>query len=392
MSESRGDDELGSAWNEFCDSLKSLGASVLASPHAHDEVSTAEGMRHLARMVAMSLTQQIDFTDSTDPRFFRSNDDVWQWGGPNVDNVYLGCPLDPSGTYRLTGNISGQPGAIMQVLGKPAAGDPIAVRADRNLVELADASGRVSIVLSGDPARDADVRLPADAQRMIIREYVPSRESRRAGFEIERLDVEPSALDLTSRRLVTSFASSRAWLAQNIAFWQDYTSTRRDEVGINRIEPPSRGPGMGSESIAYCTGFYDLADHVCLVVTVDEPRARYWSIQLYSMGWYEALDVTKRQTSLNQAQSHVDSDGKVRFVIGARDPGVPNWLDCGGHRQGMIHFRAVWCDELLGATAEVVKSTELSRALPADHPVTTGEERSAALRERRLLMQSRFAR
>mgnify|MGYP006291038811 CR=1 FL=1 len=154
-------DELNTAWVEFCDSLKAAGAAVLASHHASDDVSAAEGMRHLARMVSMSLTQWIDFSDTSDPRLFRSNDDVWQWGGPNVDNVYIGAPLDPTGTYRLTGDVSGQPGAVLQVLGQPSGDDPIAVRVDRSLAGGVDGTGRVDLVLSGDESVDADVRLPA---------------------------------------------------------------------------------------------------------------------------------------------------------------------------------------------------------------------------------------
>jgi hypothetical protein len=29
----------------------------------------------------------------------------------------------------------------------------------------------------------------------------------------------------------------------------------------------------------------------------------------------------------------------VRVVIAARDPGLPNWLDTDGHREGMMIFR-----------------------------------------------------
>ena len=385
-------EDLSSAWSTYCDSLKELGTSVLSSPHSLDDVSAAEGMRHLARMVALSLTQQIEFSDPTDPRFFRSNDDVWQWGGPNVDNVYLGCPIHPSGTYRLTGDISGQPGSILQILGTPAPGDPIAVRVDMNLVSVADDSGRVDIVLSGDDTVDAAVRIPADGARLMIREYVPDESSRRAGFVIERIDGQHAPQVLEPQRLATILNSSRQWLGQNIQFWQDYTSRRREEVGVNRIEPPTRGPGMGSESIAYSAGFFELDEDECLLITVDRPRARYWSMQLYSMGWYEALDPTRRQSSLNDTQSHVDDDSLVRFVIAHHDPAVPNWLDCAGHREGMAHLRAVWCDELPNVSAELLKLNDLRRSMPSSHPITSMGERNASLRSRRMLAQSKFVR
>lgn len=383
---------LRTAWAEYCDALRELGDSVLESPHAHDDVSSAEGLRHLARMAAMSITQQIDFSNRSDPRLFRSNDDVWQWGGPNFDNVYLGCPIDPQGTYRLTGDISTQVGAILQILGLPSATDPIAVRVDANLRELMDAKGIIDITLSGDESSNPDVRLPADGSRLVIREYLVDESSRRAGFVIERLDAGQATGVLTPHDLANSLESSRRWLEHNVQFWQDYTTSRHDEVGSNRVAQPVRGPGMGSESIVYGTGFFDLREDQCLVVTVDEPRARYWSMQLYSMGWYEALDPTRRQTSLNNSKIHVDTDGRARFVIAHSDPGVPNWLDCAGHSRGLLHLRAVWCDELPVVSSVVGELAALRQHLPSNHPSTSVEQRRLDLRSRREFAQVKFVR
>lgn len=389
---SDGSDSLNAAWADYCDSLRTVGESVLASPHAHDDVSRAEGLRHLARMVALSLTQQIDFSDREDPRLFRSNDDVWQWGGPNVDNVYLGCSVDPRGTYRLRGDISGQVGSILQILGTPSPQDPVAVRVDVNLREVMNDSGLVDITLSGDASIEPDVVLPADGSRLVIREYIIDASAQRAGFIIERLDGEPKAESMSSVSLAGHLESSRRWIQHNMQFWQDYTAGRRDEIGVNRVGPMVRGPGMGSESIVYGTGFFDLDEDQCFVLELESPRARYWSVQLYSMGWYEPLDPTRRQTSLNHAQAHVDDDGRVRFVIAHADPGVPNWLDCAGHRRGMIHVRAVWCDEPPMLSGEVCDVADLAVRLPVGHPTTTDEQRRSALRDRRLLSQAKFVR
>jgi hypothetical protein len=236
------------------------------------------------------------------------------------------------------------------------------------------------------------VVLPADGSRLVIREYIIDASARRAGFVIERLDGEPKAESMTSVSLAGHLESSRRWIQHNMQFWQDYTAGRRDEIGVNRVGPMVRGPGMGSESIVYGTGFFDLDEDQCFVLELDSPRARYWSVQLYSMGWYEPLDPTRRQTSLNHAQAHVDDDGRVRFVIAHFDPGAPNWLDCAGHRRGMIHVRAVWCDEPPMLSGEVCDVADLAVRLPVGHPTTTDEQRRSALRDRRLLSQAKFVR
>src|SRR5262249_59101070 len=46
-----------------------------------------------------------------------------------------------------------------------------------------------------------------------------------------------------------------------------------------------------------------------------------------------------RQSSLNDAQARIDSDGKFRAVISRLDPGVPNWLDKGDYPWGIIQMR-----------------------------------------------------
>lgn len=386
------DGDVGAAWDEYCEALRTLGRAVLDGDEASDEGGRAEGVRYLARLTAMTLVQSLDFADPADPRFFRGNDDVWQWGGPNVDNVYLGAPVDPRGTYRLTGDLGGQPGVILQVLGRPAGDDPIAVRVDRSLGELADADGLVDVLLGPDVDEAVGVRLPPDAQRVMLREYVPSSASARAGFVIERVDDVVVRGRVTEREVVRALGSSRRWLEHHVPFWQAYTARRRAEVGVNRIEQPGRGEGMGSNTIVYSAGFFALEQHECLLITVERPVAPYWAMQLYSLGWYEGIDASSRQSSLNHTQIHVDADGAARFVVALVDPGVPNWLDTGGHAEGMLHFRAVWCTSSPAASAEVVPLDEIRTRLPADHPVTTPAQRADALRARRRDAQRRFCR
>lgn len=51
-----------------------------------------------------------------------------------------------------------------------------------------------------------------------------------------------------------------------------------------------------------------------------------------------------RPTSASNATALRRPDGSVRFVVAARDPGVPgvNWLDTGGRHRGFVTLR--WID------------------------------------------------
>ena len=66
--------------------------------------------------------------------------------------------------------------------------------------------------------------------------------------------------------------------------------------------------------------------------------APYQGIQLGSM-WYVSLDYINHQTSLTADQARIDPDGRMRFVISERDPGVANWLERTGHSRGYVQLR-----------------------------------------------------
>ena len=55
--------------------------------------------------------------------------------------------------------------------------------------------------------------------------------------------------------------------------------------------------------------------------------------------WWETIDYANHQSSLNGFQAVIDDDGFFRAVVAGRDPGVTNWLDTAGHRQGPMIFR-----------------------------------------------------
>ena len=81
-------------------------------------------------------------------------------------------------------------------------------------------------------------------------------------------------------------------------------------------------------------------DDQAMIVTVPASDAPYQGIQLGSM-WYISTDFINHQTSLTANQARIDNDGKIRFVISERDPGVANWLECTGHRRDNPQHRPI---------------------------------------------------
>ena len=86
----------------------------------------------------------------------------------------------------------------------------------------------------------------------------------------------------------------------------------------------------------YSFCFWSLQPDEALVVRLAVPAARYWSLQLYQLGWFEWLDLG-RPTSLNQVQIAAGEDG-VTIVLAATDPGISNWLDTEGPDRRAAHL------------------------------------------------------
>ena len=146
----------------------------------------------------------------------------------------------------------------------------------------------------------------------------------------------------------------------------------------------------GLSDARYAFLFWDLAPGETLLIDTDVPEARYWGLQLASLGWFEPIDPVHRVTSINQHQAFVSRDGRVRFVIAHEDPGVPNWLDSAGHRNGLLTLRWFWPESDPSPSVRLIRATELRAALPPDTPEVDADARRAEIRERKAHLAWRF--
>jgi len=94
------------------------------------------------------------------------------------------------------------------------------------------------------------------------------------------------------------------------------------------------------------------------------------------------IDYVYHQSSLNNAQGRIDSDGRLRVVVADQDPGVPNWLDQAGARRGIIQLRYYLSESGPVPNAVKVPFSQVRSVLPADTPEVTAAERAAQLRRR----------
>ena len=151
-----------------------------------------------------------------------------------------------------------------------------------------------------------------------------------------------------------------------------------------------RGRAITDERQHYGWGRFVLEEDEALVVSFTPPSdAHYWGFQLYNW-WGESWDYANRQCSLNGHQAVIDTDGVFRAVISHADPGVANWLDPAGHREGILAPRFLGSSGAPTPECTLVPVANLKSVLPADTSTVTPNERREQLRRRRDAVWRRF--
>lgn len=314
---------------------------------------------------------------------------------PDPDDTYLLAPVRSGGIYRISGTRGTVKlltfGTGCNMMGMSAEPGRNFHYFDADDLRLGP-QGEIDVILSAErPVGHTGDWWPLhpDAEFLMVRQrsYDWGNEQD-ARLAIERLDPQPlkprpsvATIDRQLRALLGGFAAqlSRQWL--------NYQKHARDRGLINRLELTDLGGSIPGQY--YWQGIFDLGPDEALILETELPEKRpYWNVQLNDELW-NAIEFVYRQSSLNGHQARVDGDGRFRAVIAHQDPGVPNWLDPAGSRQGMLIGRWYGCSSNPIPTLTRVPLAELRRHLPGDTPAFTAAEREAQLRTRRLGAQLR---
>ena len=141
----------------------------------------------------------------------------------------------------------------------------------------------------------------------------------------------------------------------------------RETLPHNAVAPPST-PRGGAPTIAYGAGWWELGPDEALLITTDVPDADYWGWTVHHRYRLDSGDFAGRQTSLNMAQAFADDDGRIRLVVAADDPGVPNWIDTEGRPEGMLVYRSIGTRSRPVPEAAGRAGRGVARSPPGDAP------------------------
>jgi len=387
-----GDDDLTAAWHALCERLAAIGTRIGRDPFPASGTEHARDVRHLARQLVLALQGEIEHGDPTQPSFHRYEEPWAQWGGPNPDNVYTRAAIDPTATYRVTGNVAGVRTAIISLVEGDMHLGKYGVYEERTLADLEVGSdGALELWISPAPHGGNWMPAHADARYLLVRQYQCDWEHDAvATLGIERFDTAGVPPPAPSEAEVAA-ALSRAgdWVAGSLDYWCTYVERARESLPRNAMAPPGTPKG-GAPNIAYGAGWWELGADDALVITTECPDADYWGFTVHHRFRLDSGDFASRSTSINLAQAFVDDDGAVRIVVGARDPGVPNWIDTEGRPEGMLVYRSVGTRTRPVPDAVVVPVTDVRAHLPAGHPIVDASARRELLARRRAAVLARY--
>jgi len=390
-------DALLPAWNAFVDELRALGPDMLAKlpprlkddPQAQQEV----GRLMIEALAARSLTALA--ADGDHPLFVPSLNVLLNVYQPNADTIYKETVITPGGAYRLRGKKGSARIAMIGAFPPFSADGTLRALAYYDINKLkADADGRYDVLLS--PTKPAGYagdwwQLDPKAIKLMLRQVASDwSKEEDPSISIERVDApavspRPKAdfLAKNLRQLGPATKSTAIYLV-------DHVQKLRDDGFLNKMRIwDVTGTAGGLTGQFYYEGAYELKADEALLIESPYPKGCRYASLILTNDIFETTDWYNNQSSLNADQWRVDSDGKLRVVVSAKDPGVPNWLDTSGYASGVVQGRWTGCDSTPVPATKVIKLSKLKSLLPRDTPKVTLEQREKTVRERRAQFQQR---
>ena len=446
--------ELRAAWDELVSELARARDAIdvpALMPAPPNDRNLAEGYRYLLGFVHSAIERAFH----EDPRFPAFRHALQPMNKATIDNadaIYFMAAIDGRAESWIRGEIerprAGSPGPkppqylIFEASSGGLAGDTGSLAELRPGVKVQtgrldstdlviDAGGRFEILLS--PERPAGYsghwistlkrtnRPPPDRPDGPLERYADYVSGRQLFYDwehevparlcLERVGSEgahPPPLD--PRHAAESLRRLGALVRGPMHFWNEFYTVLLETYGKrpgaegerfmprNKFNAPNAASGAtggGQSTNIYAGGVYELeADEALIVHTRVAIEPEYIGFHLSNL-WGESHDFANCQSSLNGFQADREPDGGIFWVIAHRDPGVANWVDTTGHREGFMAPRWAYTktppqEQWPTIRAEKVRFDEIRSRLPAATRSVSPDERRAAIRIRQQHVQRRY--
>lgn len=449
---------LDRGWTALIDGLNEAREEIedpwLAGPDP-SERDLADGYRyllgHVIRLAESEFGQHPDV-----PYFQRMVRMASKWTIDNPDTMYLTAPIDPAGTYRIRARASdtrdwhsgrrsrSYPKAPRLVtfqtttasIGDTGKLDEFATCRNQTLGFVQsfeifpDRDGRFEILVAPErppghhqlflptrgsveckPRDEEPFMLDREAAYITVREIFSNWDAEVAlDLEIERIDTKTNVRpSLDAEETAQRLEAIGKKVPNQIRFWNALhefglevhgdrnMDGRRSlpENALNPAAPPFIAGGTAGARQLYSAGTFNLEEDEALVIRVETKLEPYYvGFQLANF-WGESLDQGSYASSLTGGQLPRQSDDARYYVVTARDPGVPGWLDPTGLREGAMSMRFVYSDDpeekdFPVITTSVVSFEDIHDHLPKGTPVVSLETRQTQIARRQAHIRKRW--
>ena len=372
---------------------------IRSAPHVRTDEDVAEGLEYLLGTIRGAI-ETGQHRGRTHPQLFEATGPYTKMGLDNPDTLYYYANLADGAEYAIEGRRGTTADLSFQVMaGTYSADERAASHAafDDRALEIDD-EGRYRFRLG--PARCDDdegdpgyVVLHPGSSMIAVREVFSDWDTEVAGSAIlRRLDTVGTAPEPVSLAGQEKFYGKLAEaLVGRLRTWLAFPGWFFGDQPRNTLNEPRRTPG-GLTTQYSSAGIFELGPDEAIVISVPVAGVPYQGFQLGSM-WYASLEYVHHQTSLTADQAQVTSDGLIHLVVSERDPGLTNWVETLGHREGIMQFRWQRTDGAigpeLGPTVKVVPFDRLPEEVPCHDELRVTAEQ---WRERIAARQQAFAR
>ena len=386
-------EEAAADWGSLIDQLRPIGEEMYGKLTSEDPQQRAEVDQ---MMMAVLVHGFLDLLGSNpdQPMLMPGYGIPMNYAAPNGDTIYCHTLIRGDGVYRISGDRNSVPvvnfgfGEVFyQLIGK------LTPRVDYDIDSLSvDDDGRYSVVVSAERPRGYDGdwwQMPTNTTYLGVRQVMLDWEKEKdATIAIERVDVPVNIPRRPAADLRTQLALLPTWVRNGTGSWLDYVA-RIIAKPVNRLEAmASYKGGGGLPGQIILDGAYRFEPDQALIMEMDAPRAKYWSVILCD-DLFATVDWMNHQSSLNLAQAELDPDGKMRLVVALTDPGVPNWLDPAGRVHGLVQARWLKPQIQPSVTMQPVPLADVREHVHSSTRFVTPEERDDALRRRKRAFQAR---
>ncbi|MDX1506431.1 MAG: DUF1214 domain-containing protein [Spongiibacter sp.] len=366
-------------WRALGQAISELEGIVWADPRVTDDLTRAEGVRYLTRLIAGAIPMTIECWDVEYPTLFKFLSSRIQYGLPAADALYQWAPVHGDYVYR----IKGRRGSAHMLDIETRVGH-FAHIGDWQIYDrcgdfAVDDDGTIEIVLSHREQPGNWVKIPQGYGDIIFRQYFYDWATESpAEVIISRDHARYPAPPCTAESLALRSRLLLDWLRNLPGFFAEQVKSYYANPGNTMVFDEV---SIGWAELRYGKMAYECAEDEALIIEVVPPKAEYWSVQLYSHYW-DARDWALRQTSINGHQAVLDSEGVFRAVLSHRDPGVDNWLDLAGHVTGLLSARYFRAKTVPVPSVKRVKLADIAEYFSEHERSISAEQRSEQLRRR----------